>query len=139
EDARRAIVDVLEQLGFEVETAHHEVAHGQHEIDFRYADALTTADNIATLRSVVRHVAQQLGPDASVMPVPVYGQNGSGMLTHQSLFRDGEHACVGAVAVWQHSRTAPHDIGVLLGHARGLCANTHPLVNSFERLVQGLE
>ena len=68
EDARRAIVDVLEQMGFEVEAAHHEVAHGQHEIDFRYADALKTADNIATFRFVVRQVAQQFGLLASFMP-----------------------------------------------------------------------
>src|SRR5687767_6045712 len=87
EEARRAIVDMLEQMGFEVEAAHHEVAHGQHEIDFRYADALTTADNIATFRFVVRHVAQQFGLLASFMPKPIYGQNGSGMHTHQSLFR----------------------------------------------------
>ena len=103
EDARRAIVDVLEQMGFEVEAAHHEVAHGQHEIDFRYADALKTADNIATFRFVVRQVAQQFGLMASFMPKPVYGQNGSGMHTHQSLFRGkgervlGQEREVGAV------------------------------------------
>ena len=92
EDARRAIVDALEQMGFEVEAAHHEVAHGQHEIDFRYADALTTADNIATFRFVVKYVAQQFGLLASFMPKPIFGQNGSGMHTHQSLFRDGKNA-----------------------------------------------
>ncbi len=75
EDARRAIVDVLEQMGFEVEAAHHEVAHGQHEIDFRYADAMTTADNIATFRFVVRNVARQFGLHASFMPKPIFGQN----------------------------------------------------------------
>src|SRR5450759_2898802 len=84
EDARRAIVDVLERMGFEVEAAHHEVAHGQHEIDFRYADALRTADNIATFRFVVKHVAQEFGLLASFMPKPIFGQNGSGMHTHQS-------------------------------------------------------
>jgi glutamine synthetase len=83
EDARRKIVDVLEQMGFEVETTHHEVAHGQHEIDFRYADALKTADNIATFRFVVKYVARQFGLVASFMPKPIYGQNGSGMHTHQ--------------------------------------------------------
>ena len=98
EDARRAIVDVLEQMGFEVETAHHEVAHGQHEIDFRYADALRTADNITTFRFVVRHVAQQFGLHASFMPKPIYGQNGSGMHTHQSLFKGGENAFYDASA-----------------------------------------
>src|SRR5437762_2977199 len=92
EDARRAIVDVLERMGFEVEAAHHEVAHGQHEIDFRYAEALKTADNIATFRFVVKYVAQTFGLTASFMPKPIFGQNGSGMHTHQSLFRGKENA-----------------------------------------------
>nr|MCU0619388.1 glutamine synthetase [Gemmatimonadaceae bacterium] len=83
EEARRAIVDALESLGFEVEASHHEVAHGQHEIDFRYADALTTADNLSTFRFVVKHVAQRFGLSASFMPKPLFGQNGSGMHTHQ--------------------------------------------------------
>ena len=86
------MVDMLEQMGFEVEAAHHEVAHGQHEIDFRYADALKTADNIATFRFVVKHVATQFGLLASFMPKPIFGQNGSGMHTHQSLFRGKENA-----------------------------------------------
>jgi glutamine synthetase len=116
EDARRAIVDTLERMGFEVEAAHHEVAHGQHEIDFRYADALTTADNIATFRMVVRHVAQQFGLHASFMPKPVFGQNGSGMHTHQSLFKDGKNAFWDETAEWQLSRTALHYIGGLLRH-----------------------
>jgi glutamine synthetase len=139
EDARRAIMDVLEQMGFEVEAAHHEVAHGQHEIDFRYADALKTADNIATFRFVVRHVAQQFGLHASFMPKPIFGQNGSGMHTHQSLFRGRENAFFDADAEWQLSRTALHYIGGLLKHARGFCAITNPLVNSYKRLVPGFE
>lgn len=139
EDARRAIVDVLERMGFEVEAAHHEVAHGQHEIDFRYADALRTADNIATFRFVVRHVAQQFGLLASFMPKPIYGQNGSGMHTHQSLFRGAENAFWDPDAEWQLSRTALHYIGGLLRHARGMCAITNPLVNSYKRLVPGYE
>jgi glutamine synthetase len=139
EDARRAIVDTLEQMGFEVEAAHHEVAHGQHEIDFRYADALKTADNIATFRFVVRHVAQQFGLMASFMPKPVYGQNGSGMHTHQSLFRGRENAFWDKDAKWQLSQTALHYIGGLLNHARGFCAITNPLVNSYKRLVPGFE
>ena len=92
EDARRAMVDMLERMGFEVEAAHHEVAHGQHEIDFRYADALKTADNIATFRFVVKHVATQFGLLASFMPKPIFGQNGSGMHTHQSLFAGRDNA-----------------------------------------------
>ncbi len=139
EDARRAIVDVLEQMGFEVEAAHHEVAHGQHEIDFRYADALRTADNIATFRFIVRHVAQQFGLMASFMPKPVFGQNGSGMHTHQSLFRGKENAFWDKNAKWELSETALHYIGGLLNHARGFCAITNPLVNSYKRLVPGYE
>lgn len=141
EDARRAIVAALEQMGFEVEAAHHEVAHGQHEIDFRYADALTTADNIATFRFVVKYVAQQFGLIASFMPKPVFGQNGSGMHAHQSLFRGKANAFwdeTGA-APWGLSAVALHYIGGLLRHARGFCAITNPLVNSYKRLVPGFE
>jgi glutamine synthetase len=139
EDARRAIVHTLEQMGFEVEAAHHEVAHGQHEIDFRYADALTTADNIATFRFVVRDVAQQFGMHASFMPKPIFGQNGSGMHTHQSLFRGKTNAFWDAEAQWELSETALYYIGGLLRHARGFCAITNPLVNSYKRLVPGYE
>jgi glutamine synthetase len=139
EDARREMVAVLEQMGFEVEAAHHEVAHGQHEIDFRYADALRTADNIATFRFVVKHVAHQFGLVASFMPKPIYGQNGSGMHTHQSLFRDRENAFWGANAQWELSPVALNYIGGLLRHARGMCAVTNPLVNSYKRLVPGFE
>ncbi|HEX6533266.1 MAG TPA: type I glutamate--ammonia ligase [Gemmatimonadaceae bacterium] len=139
EDARRAIVDVLEQMGFEVEAAHHEVAHGQHEIDFRYADALTTADNIATFRFVVKYVAQQFGLFASFMPKPIFGQNGSGMHTHQSLFKGNTNAFWDKGAQWELSEVALHYIGGLLKHARGYCAITNPLVNSYKRLVPGYE
>jgi glutamine synthetase len=139
EDARRAIVGVLEQMGFEVEGAHHEVAHGQHEIDFRYADALTTADNIVTFRFVVKYVAQQFGLVASFMPKPVFGQNGSGMHTHQSLFRGSENAFFDPKGEWQLSDVALRYIGGLLKHARGYTAVTNPLVNSYKRLVPGYE
>ena len=139
ENARRSIVDVLEQMGFEVEAAHHEVAHGQHEIDFRYADALTTADNIATFRFVVKYVAQQFGLLASFMPKPIFGQNGSGMHTHQSLFRGSKNAFWDPKAEWELSKTALWYIGGLLKHARGFCAITNPLVNSYKRLVPGYE
>lgn len=139
EDARRAIVDALEQLGFEVEGAHHEVAHGQHEIDFRYADALRTADNIATFRFVVKQVARQFGLQASFMPKPIFGKNGSGMHTHQSLFRHGQNAFWDPQREWGLSKTALHYIGGLLKHARAMCAVTNPLVNSYKRLVPGFE
>jgi glutamine synthetase len=139
EDARRAIVGVLEQMGFEVEAAHHEVAFGQHEIDFRYADALRTADNIATFRFVVKYVAQTFGLVASFMPKPMFGQNGSGMHTHQSLFKGKENAFWDVKAEWELSKTALHYIGGLLTHARGYTAITNPLVNSYKRLVPGFE
>lgn len=139
EDARRAIVEVLEQVGFEVEAAHHEVAHGQHEIDLRYADALTTADNIATFRFVVKYVAQQFGMVASFMPKPIFGQNGSGMHTHQSLFRGKDNAFWDAKRQWELSDVALHYIGGLLKHARACTAITNPLVNSYKRLVPGFE
>jgi glutamine synthetase len=139
EEARRAMVAVLEQMGFEVEAAHHEVAHGQHEIDFRYADALRTADNIATFRFVVKHVAQQFGLLASFMPKPIFGQNGSGMHTHQSLFKGKDNAFWDPKAEWELSKVGLHYIGGLLKHARGMCAITNPLVNSYKRLVPGFE
>ena len=139
EVARRAIMDTLEQMGFEVEASHHEVAHGQHEIDFRYADALRTADNIATFRFVVKHVAQRFNLVASFMPKPVYGQNGSGMHTHQSLFTNGENAFYDPKGAYQLSTVAHHYLGGLLRHARGMSAITNPLVNSYKRLVPGFE
>ena len=92
EDARRAIVDSLEQMGFAVEAAHHEIAPGQHEIDLRSADALRTADDVVTLRFVVRNVAQRFGLHASFMPKPLFAHAGNGMHTHQSLLRDGANA-----------------------------------------------
>src|ERR1700733_308027 len=139
EDARRAMVDMLERMGFEVEAAHHEVAHGQHEIDFRYADALKTADNIATFRFVVKHVATKFGLLASFMPKPIFGQNGSGMHTHQSLFKGRENAFWDPKGEFELSKIALQYIGGLLTHARGMCAITNPLVNSYKRLVPGYE
>ena len=118
---------MLEQMGFEVEAAHHEVAHGQHEIDFRYADALTTADNIATFRFVVKHVAQQFGLIASFMPKPIFGQNGSGMHTHQSLFTGKAERVLGPEGASGSCReTALHYIGGLLRHARGMLRDHEP-------------
>ncbi len=139
EDARRAIVIALENMGFEVEAAHHEVAHGQHEIDFRYADVLRTADNIMTFRFVVKYVAQQFGLVASFMPKPIFGQSGSGMHTHQSLFRGNENAFYDPQGQYELSDTALHYIGGLLKHARGYTAVTNPLVNSYKRLLTGYE
>jgi glutamine synthetase len=139
EVARRDMVNVLEMMGFEVEAAHHEVAPGQHEIDFRYADALTTADDLATFKFVVRNVALEHGLHATFMPKPIYGQNGSGMHTHQSLFRDGENAFFEAKAPDEMSRVMRWYLGGLLKYARQYCAVTNPLVNSYKRLVRGYE
>lgn len=139
EDVRRLIMDALEQMGFEVETAHHEVAYGQHEISLRHAEALRTADNIATFRFVVKQIARQSGLMASFMPKPVFGQNGSGMHTHQSLERTGQNSFWDPDREWALSLTALHYIGGLLRHARALCAVTNPLVNSYKRLVPGFE
>ncbi|MEO8226556.1 MAG: type I glutamate--ammonia ligase, partial [Gemmatimonadota bacterium] len=139
EEIRRVIVEQLVLMGFEVEAAHHEVARGQHEIDFRYADALTTADNLATFKFIVRNVASRYGYFASFMPKPIQGINGSGMHTHQSLFRGKENAFFDAGAEHQLSAVALSYIEGLLQHARGFCAVTNPLVNSYKRLVPGYE
>jgi glutamine synthetase len=139
EDVRRDIVRHLDQMGFEVEAAHHEVAPGQHEIDFRYADAVTTADNIATFRFVVRKVANGHGMHATFMPKPFFGVNGSGMHVHQSLFRGDTNAFYEENAPHGLSGIALHYVGGLLRHARGFAAITNPLVNSYKRLVPGYE
>jgi len=140
EECRREIVLALEALGFEIEAAHHEVAAGQHEIDFRYGDAMSTADNLATFRYVVRRVAVDMGLHATFMPKPIFGANGSGMHVHQSLFKDGKNAFYDGNG--EHdgiSDTMLHYIGGLLKHARAFAALTNPLVNSFKRLVPGYE
>ncbi len=143
EDARRDVVDALEAMGFEIEAAHHEVAPGQHEIDFKYAEALETADRVTTFRMVVKKVAQDYGLHATFMPKPLAGVNGSGMHTHQSLFRaeGGEMRNVffDPEAENQLSRVMLDYIGGLLHHARAFVAITNPLVNSYKRLVPGYE
>jgi len=139
EEIRRLIVKDLVSMGFEVEAGHHEVAPGQHEIDFRYAEALETADNLATFRFVVRDVAYRHGFLATFMPKPIFGRNGSGMHTHQSLFAGGKNAFHDARAEWELSKVALAYIAGLLEHARGYCAITNPLVNSYKRLVPGYE
>jgi glutamine synthetase len=139
EDVRREIVLALESMGFHVEAAHHEVAPGQHEIDFRYDDALTTADNVSTFRFVVKNVAIRNGLHATFMPKPIYGINGSGMHTHMSLFSNDVNVFHDADAPMQLSRTCLNYIGGILRHAKGFCAITNPLVNSYKRLVPGYE
>ncbi len=140
EECRREMVQVLEALHFEVEAAHHEVAPGQHEIDFKYGDALATADNLCTFKFVVRKVAQDYGLHATFMPKPIYGINGSGMHTHQSLFQGGENAFFDPDGEYRGiSKTGLHYIGGLTAHAQAFCALTNPIVNSYKRLVPGYE
>lgn len=139
EECRREIVIALENLGFEIEAAHHEVAPGQHEIDFKYGDALTTADRLATFRWVVRKVSRDMGLHATFMPKPIFGQNGSGMHVHQSLFTDGKNTFFDESSENGISETMRWYIGGLLKHARALVAITNPTVNSFKRLVPGYE
>ncbi len=139
EDARREIVNVLNDLGFEVEAAHHEVAHGQHEIDFKYAPALETADNVATFKFVVRKIAQKYNLLATFMPKPVFGINGSGMHVHQSLFKKDKNVFFDAKTEDQLSKEAKYYIGGILKHAKALVAITNPLINSYKRLVPGFE
>ncbi len=139
EDVRREIVLALEAMGFHVEAAHHEVAAGQHEIDFRYDDVLATADNISTFRFVVKNVAMRHDLHATFMPKPLFGINGSGMHTHQSLFSGGKNTFFEPEGPWQLSPICLYYIGGLLRHAKGFCAITNPLVNSYKRLVPGYE
>ena len=136
------MVDALEAFGIRVEAAHHEVAAGQHEIDFEYADALQTADNAITFKFTLKAIAQQHGLYATFMPKPIHGINGSGMHTHQSLYsieRLAERVrrrrvVVRPVAAGQvvHGRASS-------AHARGMIAVLAPLVNSYKRLVPGYE
>jgi glutamine synthetase len=140
EEARRDITLVLEAMGLEVEAAHHEVAPGQHEIDFKYGEAIATADAVITFRFVVKKVALMHGLHATFMPKPLAGVNGSGMHVHQSLFTTGgENAFFEADGPWQLSKTGRSYIGGLLDHARSYVALTNPLVNSYKRLVPGYE
>ena len=139
EEARRDMVNALVDMGFEIEAAHHEVAPGQHEIDFKYADALTTADNIATFKLVVKRIALDHGLHATFMPKPVAGINGSGMHTHLSIFKNGSNAFLDEGAELQLSCVAHNFIAGLLEHAAGMVALTNPLVNSYKRLTPGYE
>lgn len=139
EEARQSMVDALSEIGFEVEAAHHEVAPGQHEIDFKYADSLKTADRVATFRFVVRKVATRYNLHATFMPKPIFGINGSGMHTHQSLFKGKKNIFYDPGLPYQLSNTAMAYIAGILRHARSFTAVTNPLVNSYKRLVPGFE
>jgi glutamine synthetase len=139
ESARRDMVLTLEDMGFEIEASHHEVAPGQHEIDFKYADALTTADRIVTFKYVIRTTAQRHGLHASFMPKPIFGIAGSGMHMNQSLTKDGKNAFYDPNARDGLSQDCLYYIGGLLKHAKAITAVTNQSVNSYKRLVSGYE
>ena len=139
ESTRREVTLALEQMGFEIEASHHELAAGQHELDFKYAEALHTADNIMTFKLAVKTLAQKNGLHATFMPKPVYGAAGNGMHVNMSLFQNGRNAFYDESAPNQLSPLATQFIAGLLAHARGFCALTNPLVNSYTRLVPGYE
>jgi len=139
EEARRDMVIALEKLGFEIEASHHEVAPGQHEIDFRYCDALTAADRIMTLKLTGKTIALKHNLHVTFMPKPIFGINGSGMHTHISLFKNGENIFYNPNGKYQLSKEALYFIGGLLKHAKGFTAITNPLVNSYKRLTPGYE
>ncbi len=139
QDLRRQTVVMLEKMGIEVEYWHHEVASSQHEIDLRYKDALTMADNVMTYRMVVKEVAMQSNLYATFMPKPVYGINGSGMHTHMSLFRGGKNAFFDRRGTYHLSKTAKYFMAGILKHAREICSVCCQWVNSYKRLVPGYE
>nr|WP_275983804.1 type I glutamate--ammonia ligase [Paenibacillus hamazuiensis] len=139
ENCRREIVITLEEMGFEIEASHHEVAPGQHEIDFKYADALKAADQIQTFKLVVKTIARKHGLHATFMPKPLFGVNGSGMHCHQSLFRGNENAFYDESDKLGLSTTARYYMAGILKHARAFAAITNPTVNSYKRLVPGYE
>jgi glutamine synthetase len=138
-DYRKRTVAYLEAMGIPVEYVHHEVAPSQHEIDLRYTDALTMADNVMTYRLTVKEVAQEFGIYATFMPKPVTGVNGSGMHTHQSLFRGDRNAFFDAGDEYHLSSTAKSYIAGLLEHAPEITLATNQWVNSYKRLVPGYE
>jgi len=138
-DLRRDTVLTLEDMGIGVEYSHHEVAPSQHEIDMRYTDALTMADSVMTYRLVVKEIALQNGIYATFMPKPIYGENGSGMHTHMSLFKGDKNAFFDANAQYHLSPLGKQFIAGLLRHAREICLVCSQWVNSYKRLVPGYE
>ncbi|WP_373768403.1 type I glutamate--ammonia ligase, partial [Jeotgalibaca porci] len=139
EDCRREIVLELEELGFEIEASHHEVAPGQHEIDWKYSRALEACDNIQTFKLIVKTVARKHGLHATFMPKPVYGVNGSGMHCNMSLFNEEGNAFYDAGSESGLSETAYKFIAGLLHHAKAYTAICNPIINSYKRLVPGYE
>ncbi len=139
QDVRRAIDFALEDMGFKIEASHHEVAPSQHEINFRFGDVLNTCDNIVTFKYVVKSIAAHMGYYATFMPKPLFGVNGSGMHSNQSLMTDGKNAFYDADTPDQLSITAKQYIAGLLAHVREFAAITNSTVNSYKRLVPGYE
>lgn len=139
ENARRDMVLTLEDMGFEIEASHHEVAPAQHEIDFRYGEGLATADNIMTFKLAVKTIAKRFGLFASFMPKPKYGVNGSGMHINMSVSKNGKNIFHDATGELGLSQEAYYFIGGLMKHMKGMTAITNPLVNSYKRLVPGYE
>ena len=139
ENIRTQIVRTISDLGFEVEASHHESAKGQHEIDFKYADALTSADNIITFRYIVKAIARENGQHATFMPKPIAGINGSGMHCNVSMFKDGKNTFYDPTRSHLLSETALYSIGGLLDHVKQFTAVTNPTINSYKRLVPGYE
>ncbi len=138
-DLRRETVIALEKMGIGVEYSHHEAAPSQHEIDMRYADALTMADNVMTYRLVVKQIALSHNIHATFMPKPIYGINGSGMHVHQSLFQNGRNAFFDENSPYNLSQIAKYYIAGLMKHAPEITAVTNQWVNSYKRLVPGYE
>ena len=139
EAVRSDIVSTLQEMGFDIEASHHEVADGQQEIDFKYSDILTTADNVVTFRIAVKAIADKYGLHATFMPKPVFGINGSGMHCNISLSKDGKNAFYDKNAEFQLSDTAKYSIGGILKHIKNITAILNPTVNSYKRLVPGYE
>jgi len=141
QEVRQDMVNALEAFGIRVEAAHHEVAPGQHEIDFEYADALRTADNAVTFKFALKAIAQLHGLYATFMPKPIFGINGSGMHTHQSLYdlKAGRNAFADPASKYGLSDLARSYMAGILAHARGMIPVLAPLVNSYKRLVPGYE
>ncbi|MBH9989549.1 MULTISPECIES: type I glutamate--ammonia ligase [unclassified Lactobacillus] len=136
---RRDIVETLESIGFEVEAAHHEVGDGQQEIDFRFDDALTTADRVQTFKMIVREIAKRHGLFATFMAKPLQGQAGNGMHTNMSLFKGNQNAFYDENNEYHLSKTALYFLNGILEHARAITAVGNPTVNSYKRLIPGFE
>ena len=139
ENARRDMVLTLEDMGFEIESSHHEAAPAQHEIDFRYDEALTTADNIMTFKLVVKTIAKRHGLHATFMPKPKFGINGSGMHLNMSISRDGINVFQDAKDEYGLSKEAYCFIGGIMKHMKALTFITNPSINSYKRLIPGYE